>query len=197
MKNCEHFESQSSAWLDAQLDRPDQVECLDHLVRCASCREFYVDARALDGLLSAIRTPADATKPSPEVWKRIEWTTRSDRARSSRRRIPAWAMQAAAVLVLAIGLAFTVWNGGVLDAPMPDQAEITLGESSDMTDSRFVELTREVLRADRQYHSEMYRIMEQVVADTETTREASAEERIETPEVQSPVEGTAENRLPA
>ena len=86
MKNCEHFESQLSAWLDAQLDRPDQVECLDHLVRCASCREFYVDARALDGLLSAIRTPADATTPSPEVWKRIEWTTRSDRARSSRRR---------------------------------------------------------------------------------------------------------------
>ncbi len=114
MKNCETYESLVSAWLDDELDRPGQVEFLDHLVRCASCREFYLDARALDGLVGAVRTPAEATQPLPDVWQRIERETRTDRSRSARRRIPAWALQAAAVLVVGVGLSVMVWSGRML-----------------------------------------------------------------------------------
>ena len=64
----------------------------------------------------------------------------------------------------------------MLEAPLPVQAEVVLGENvGQMTDTRFVELTKEVLRADRQYHSAMHEIMEQVVRDTAAPREASDE----------------------
>jgi hypothetical protein len=174
MKNCEHFETLVSTWLDDQLDRRGQVECLDHVVRCASCRDFYVQARSLDGLVAAVRTPAGAEQPSPDVWKRIEWVARKKSERPARRRIPAWALQAAALVVVAVGLSVLVWNGvGV--APPPEQAEILLGSDPEMTERRFVELTREVLQADPRYHSAMYQVMEQVVRDTATTDEASVE----------------------
>jgi predicted anti-sigma-YlaC factor YlaD len=178
MNTCEHFEILVSTWLDSQLDRRGQVECLDHLARCASCREFYVEARALDGLVAAVRTPADAEAPSPEVWKRIEWVSRKERKRPARRRIPAWALQAAAVVVVTVGLSVLVWNGiGV--APAPAQAEILLGSDTDMTETRFVELTREVLQADRRYHAAMFLIMEQVVRDTAGRGETFVEEAVQ------------------
>ena len=147
MKNCEHFETRLSTWLDERLEQREQIECLDHIVRCGSCREFYLDARALDGLVAQVRTPAGAEDPSPQVWQRIQWVTRKERGRSVRSRIPAWALQAAAVVVVAVGLSVVVWNGG--SATAPEQAEILLGGNPNMTETRFVELTREVLQADR------------------------------------------------
>jgi hypothetical protein len=178
MNTCEHFEILVSTWLDSQLDRRGQVECLDHLARCAACRDFYIEARSLDGLVAAVRTPADAETPSPDVWKRIEWVARKDRKQPARRRIPAWALQAAAVVVVAVGLSVLVWNGvGV--APAPAQAEILLSSDTDMTETRFVELTREVLQADRRYHAAMFLIMEQVVRDTASPGETLVEEAVQ------------------
>ena len=84
-------------------------------------------------------------------------------------------LQAAAAVVVALGLSILAWNGiGI--APAPEEAEVLLGSDSDMTEQRFVDLTREVLQADRRYHSAMFRIMEQVVRDTGVSREASAED---------------------
>jgi predicted anti-sigma-YlaC factor YlaD len=180
MNNCEHYETLVSTWLDGPLDRSEQVECLDHVVRCESCRGFYVDARALDGLVASVRTPAEAEQPSREIWKRIVWATTRERKKPSRRGLPLWALQAAAVLVLAVGLSVIVWNGGM--APAPEQAEVMLGQGPDMTEARFVELTREVLGANRRYHSAMYEIMEQVVRDTAVGRETAVEDMTETTE---------------
>jgi len=177
MKNCEHYEMLVSTLIDGALDRAEQIECFDHVVRCRSCREFYLDARALDGLVAAVRTPAEAEAPSPELWKRIDWLTRKDRRASAGRRIPIWAMQAAAVLVIAFGLSVAMWNRA--DVSAPEQAEVLLGQSADMTEERFVELTKEVMRSDRRYHSAMYEIMGQVVRDTTTKGETSPEDIIQ------------------
>ena len=176
MSSCKHYEILVSAWLDGQLERNEQVECLDHLVRCGACRGFYVEARALDGLVAAVRTPAGAEAPSPEIWKRIEWAARKKTRQPARRRIPGWALRAAAVLVVAVGLSVMLWNGRVVRAPA--QAEVLLGQGS-MSEERFVELTREVLQADRRYHSAMYQIMQQVVRDTAESGEASSEGAIQ------------------
>jgi len=181
MKHCEHCETLVSTWLDGQLDRRGQIECLDHVVRCPSCRDFYLDARALDGLVAAVRTPAHAEVPPPRVWERIEQSAGKDPARPVRRPIPAWALQAAAVVVLAVGLSVVVWNGvGV--APAPEQAEILLGSNPEMTETRFVELTREVLEADPRYHSAMHQIMEQVVRETRGPGEVAAEGMVQRPD---------------
>jgi hypothetical protein len=86
----------------------------------------------------------------------------------------------------------------MLDAPLPEQAEVVLGENGgQMTDTRFVELTKEVLRADRHYHSAMHEIMGQVVRDTAGTREASDEAWIEASENGESGEPGAGSRQPA
>ncbi len=196
MKSCERYETLLSTWVDGQLDREGQVECLDHVVRCEACRGFYLDARALDGWVAAVRTPAEAAPPPAEVWKRIEWVTRADRRRRAGWRVPARALQAAAVFVVAVGLGVAVWSGRVV--PAPEQAEVLLGQGTDMTATRFVELTREVLRADPRYHSAMYEVMEQVVRDTTANEEGSPEgltQRSEERDVTESNETTA--RIPA
>jgi predicted anti-sigma-YlaC factor YlaD len=196
MKNCEHFETELSTWLDDRLGRSEQIACLDHVTRCASCRNFYLDARSLDGLVAQMRTPQGAENPSPEVWQRIQWVTRKQRGRSSRSRIPAWALQAAAVVVMAVGLSVVVWNGGTAIAP--DQAEVLLGSNPDMTEMRFVELTKEVLEADGRYHSAMFRIMEQVVRDTSKAVEGSSDGVLQrSDEIESVESAESAGRAPA
>jgi predicted anti-sigma-YlaC factor YlaD len=196
MKNCEHHEASLSAWLDGQLDRAGQVECLDHVVRCASCRDFYLDARALEGLMATLRTPAETPPAPPEIWKRIEWETRAAGRRTAHPRRRAFALQAAAVLVLALGLSVLVWNDRV--APAPGEAEVRLGEGGDMSESRFIELTKEVLRADPRYHAAMFQVMEQVVRDTSGAEEAGPERPSVRPERPVRAEGgEARVRIPA
>jgi len=177
-ERCEHCEILVSAWHDAELDRDGQVEMLDHLVRCAGCRDFYLAARGLDGLVAAVRGPAAAAEPSPEVWRRIERSARSRESapgggggRPWMLRLPvrAWAAAAAAaaaVLLILFGSPL-VMNRIPSDSPAPAGAEIRLGENpTGMDDVRFVELTRTVLGADRKYREAFYEVMKQVVQDT-------------------------------
>jgi len=193
--SCEPFEILLSTWVDGALKREEQIECLDHLARCEDCRKFYREARALDGCLAQLRSPADAASPSSDVWKRIQWEARKDLKRQ--RRLPAWMMQAAAVVVVSLGLSVLVWNDGG-SATRPDLAEVRLGAENQMSDERFVELTKEVLGADTRYHSAMYQIMEQVVSETTPQREASSESDVDSGEGSRGSEGIeTHGRIPA
>lgn len=193
MSNCEHYESHVSAWIDDQLDRAQQVEMLDHFVRCRACRQFYVESRALDGLVAAVRTPADEPLPSTEVWKAVEEATGATRPR---RLVPAWAMKVAAVLVVAIGLGVVFFGEPGTELAPPQQAEVLIDAAdSDMTAFRFVELTKEVLRSDPEYHNAMLQIMEKVVRDTGAFE--ASNEGIREPESTELTEIERAGRLPA
>jgi len=168
MNRCEHFETLVSAWLDRALERDEQVECVDHLVRCRSCRRFYVDARALDGLVAAVRTPDSAVAPSPATWQRVERA-----ARPARRRPPTWMLQAAAVATLAVGLYLATWSTGRAIPSATEQDDVILGGGGTMTDTRFVELTKEVLGAEPRYHAAMHQVLDQALRDA-VPPEASA-----------------------
>jgi len=167
MNRCEHFETLVSAWLDGALERTEQIECLDHFARCAACRKFYVDARALDGLLAGVRTPAVARPPVVATWPRVERA-----ARPSPRIAPLWMLQAAAVAALAVGLYVATWSVDRVTPSGPAREDIRLGSGGTMTDTRFVELTKEVLRAEPRYHTAMHQVMDQAVRDS-APREAS------------------------
>lgn len=194
-RSCDPFEILLSTWIDGPLERDEQLECLDHLARCEDCRRFYRESRALDGCLAQLRTPADAAAPSSELWRRIEWESRRDLKRPW--RTPSWIMQAAAVVVVSLGLSVLVWNNGG-SAVKPDLAEVRLGADSRMSEERFVELTREVLGADTRYHSAMYRIMGQVVSDTNPAKEASFESEVDRSEaIQGGESVETSGRIPA
>jgi hypothetical protein len=176
-ERCEHCEILVSAWHDGELDRGGQVEMLDHLVRCAGCRDFYFAARGLAGLVIAVRAPATAEEPSPEVWRRIEQSTTSREpvparggARPWMRRFPvrAWAAAAAAAVLLIIFGPPLVRDRTPTDSRTTAGAEIRLGGNpAGMDDARFIELARTVLGADRKYREAFYEVMKQVVRDTQ------------------------------
>jgi len=183
MKNCDHCEILVSAWHDGELDRPGQVEMLDHLVRCAGCRDFYLAARGLAGLVAAVRSPAAAERPSPEIWRRIERSAvpgeaapkpRGAGPRAWRFPVPAWAAAAAAAAVLLVIFGPPLVRNRISPAaPAPTGGEIRLGGNpAGMDDARFVELTKTVLGADRKYREAFYEVMKQVVRDTQGSQPA-------------------------
>ena len=201
MNTCERYETHLSAWLDDELERPEQFELLDHLMRCPACREFTIMARSLEGLAATVRPPRDAVRPSPGLWHDIQ---RAAADESISRPAPSaeWSAgwRVAAVLILAVGLGALL----MADRPPVDTGyrydpgvEIRLGENAGgMSDARFMELTTEVLRADPRYHAALYRVMEQVVRDT-GVREASAEYFDSDEAADEPVVAEARSRNPA
>ncbi len=181
---CEVFEASLSALIDGELEAPEQLPAVDHLLECASCRDFYRQARALGSMVTSATTTSAELAP-PEVWDRIATETglaelgRKQRARGHR-RYRLGALQLAAVLVAALGLWF-LWPA-VDDAPTSrpagDTGVINVVLEQDrgsMSDERFLELTTEILKADRGYHRKMLEIM-RVVDDLAAPPEGSGDE---------------------
>jgi len=154
MKTCEEFEVLASAFVDDELSRGETVSLLDHLAVCEECRFFYRQTRSLDEAL--LSSPADAVLPK-RAWQRIE-------SRVQRRPVmmPAWGLRAAAGVFMAI----MIWQvAQIRFSPLHDSRPIEVsleGAKEAMDDSRFIELTSEVLRADRRYHVAMLQVMNEV-----------------------------------
>jgi predicted anti-sigma-YlaC factor YlaD len=152
MKTCEEFEMLASAFVDDELSREETVRLLDHMVACDSCRFFYRQARSLEEALSS---PAGEVLPE-RAWQRIE-------SRVQRRpAMPAWGLRVAAGLFLGI----LIWQvAQVRVAPLKDSQPIEVsleGSREAMDESRFIELTSEILRSDRRYHAAMLQVMTEV-----------------------------------
>lgn len=169
MNDCERHEMLVSAWMDDELDRREQLALVDHLVGCGTCRAFYARARALDAVVAG---ECFAGTAPVAIWQRIE------REAGSGRRVvppvPGWAWRAAAAVVLAVGLGVVMVQQPFTPSAPPREVEVRIGEDRGrMSDRRFVELTKEVLRADPRYHAALHRVMEQVLGDLETGGEAT------------------------
>ena len=191
---CEAFELSLSAMIDGELESPEQLLVIDHLLACAPCRDFYRQARALGSLVMS-ESATQAVEPAPlEVWDRIVTETglqereRLDRSGAvlfsgpwlrRHRHVPR-ALGLAAALVVAVGL----W---LLRPTAPDTRALGPADDSDvvevvleqdkgaMSDERFLELTTEILKADRGYHRKMLEIMS-VVDDMAVRPEGSGDE---------------------
>lgn len=169
-ETCERIEEQISAWMDDELERPEAVEMLDHLSRCAQCRGYYRQARALEGLVVAASSarPAVIAPVSAELWSEIE-----QRGRARRGRWPgSWALRAAALAVVGLALAFAVAprvdlsSGRTAGPAEAAEIEVELGsKSGEMTEGRFLEIATEVLEADQRYQRAMFQVMDRVVRD--------------------------------
>jgi hypothetical protein len=166
MNACELHQETLSAFLDGAAPPAVALPALDHLLRCAACRDFYDRARALERLLPS----PDAEAPA-EVWERIVAAAgrRPSRGAVLRRVAP----RLAAALLLGV----TAWGGytlgGAQGAPRAgEEVEVLVGGGA-MTDARFLELTLEVLRADRRYHDKLYEVLTAVGGDERPGREGA------------------------
>lgn len=172
---CQKIETSISALIDGELEVPEQLPVIDHLLECPSCREFYHQARGLDDMVVSSRSQ-DADPVPEEIWHRI--AAESGVGRRGRpafwggpRRLPVRALGIAAALVLGLGL-FRLLPFGT-EAPPADTAEdagevdVVLEEDrGSMSEDRFLELTMEILKADRRYHRKMLDVMSVVTAMT-------------------------------
>jgi negative regulator of sigma E activity len=164
-------ESDISALLDGELHNERLLATIDELVESESCRTFYRQARALDGLIAAAE-PTPAEEPPHHVWSRIaDATGISSEAGGWGAPRPRWlgpliGTVAATVLVaiVAFGVRSAQRSGPLaMEAPVVDDAQldaITIGgKSGQMTDERFLALAEELLGADQHYRREMAEII--------------------------------------
>ena len=151
----------ASEFVDDELDRDETMRLVDHLTVCEGCRGFYGRVRSLDEALTGSQV---AAVPPGRMWKRIESQVRP------RPAMPAWGLRAAAAILVGI----LVWQVAQLRfTPLEESGpiEVTLEESKgSMTDTRFIELTSEVLRADRRYHTAMLQVMTEIQEATGNSR---------------------------
>ena len=172
---CETFQISLSALLDSELEMAEVVPTFDHLLGCGECRSFYLQARALEEKITSEPAVKGASQSAhlEELWVRIRnESLRRERWRRARARLP----QAAAILFVMVGSLFVYdrWP-----APTPDggDSEIVVGENrGQMTPNRFLEITSELLRADRRFHREMLQVMA-VVAEERGAGEVSRTQR--------------------
>lgn len=201
--SCETIEIHLSALLDGELEPPESLPVVDHLLECSACRSFYRRGRALDELVLESPREEHDTLPPGDVWRRIAAETGLERRGALLRfperfvrtvtRSPAWARSLAALLVVAVGLALLgLWLRAPVPGPNGSMASgsengsengsgemvlVELGEDEgDMTDDRFVELAAEILRADRRYHKKMLQVMS-VVTEMGPVEEGTSDER--------------------
>lgn len=159
-------ETQVSALLDAELGHHETLALVDRLVESESLRSFYRAARRLDHLVDEAGAAAAAGDLPAGLWERIERAAGTPPERSAGRRPQwpwRWAMQAAAVCVIAIAAWWLTADAGrqpVAFQQPGDVMSVSLASRpGTMTDTRFLELTTELLRADRHYHEQMFEIL--------------------------------------
>lgn len=163
MSHCEFFEIQISALIDGELSPAELRPLMDHVIECESCRQFYAEAQTLQKLADNLML-ATALEITPVAVMEEPQTSRF--SLSVFPTAPQWAWGAAAAVILAIGLtaAQVIPDPTGLFRPTVANAQIiTLeAEAGNMDNARFVELTTELLQADKQYHRMMFDLLDQI-----------------------------------
>ncbi|MDP8206136.1 MAG: hypothetical protein P9L92_05685 [Candidatus Electryonea clarkiae] len=157
-------ESNISALIDGELEPEALLITLDKLVDDNQCIEFYEDTRKMQQRLGAGDFPHSDSKLPQDLWNKIERKSGLNRpliVKLFGKTSPVWAAAATIFFV------FSLWAGGVLEFKIPQFGDrtisLTLGENEGkMDEERFVELTAELLKADKRYHRKMLDVMEAV-----------------------------------
>ena len=100
--SCEHYHETIGAWVDGTLDAVERREIEDHLAACERCATLAADLRHIRDLAQGL----DHLTPPAALWERIAGNIRTRPGGGVKRMPPVWiSLAAAAVLVLAIGIA--------------------------------------------------------------------------------------------
>lgn len=169
MTECRDYELEISALLDGESDPSTAMELLEHVGTCRACGTFVRDLRSAQSKIDRVYGVA-----GPEL-------TEGSPPRRERRigHMPRWAWAMAATIVVAVG------GYVAIEADYSNHSANTLGDGEivvrleedrgAMSEDRFIELTTELLRADRIYRDEMYSVLD-AVRSGESSNERSMTE---------------------
>lgn len=155
MIECRDYQLEISALLDGESDPATALELLDHVATCRSCGDAVREFRAAQAKIDRAFAPARPIPPEVVPLPR--------RGRAPLHR---WAWGLAATIVVAVGGYVAMDNVGANESTgTRGDAEIVVRLGADpgaMDDDRFIELTTELLRADRSYRDQMYSVLHAV-----------------------------------
>jgi hypothetical protein len=179
VSGCENYELHISALLDGEASREDVLSVLDHLPSCEPCRAFYASAREIQHVIDA-RSADVATIEAIEIAAAPLVTAPPPRRLApvlSLAAVPRWTWGIAAALLLA--LAFWLYDGPAgpssLGERRPGVVDITLeADKGRMNEAQFVDLTVQLLQADRKYQRQMLQLLNDVEA-RRVAREGAAD----------------------
>ena len=156
MIECRDYELEISALLDGESDPSTAMELLEHVGTCRSCATFVGDVRAVQSKIDRVYVVAGPvfTEGSPP---------RRDRSIGP---MPRWAWAMAATVVITVGGSIALdaaYSNGAVNTLEDGEIVVRLEEDRGaMTEDRFIELTTELLRADRIFRDEMYSVLDAV-----------------------------------
>ncbi len=167
--SCEHYEMEISALIDGELPAAEALTVTDHLLHCPDCQEFYCLVRGVDHALEEAKLIARTGDLPVGLWTRIDAASGAQsRSNASQDKVVAmrkphqvapWLLKMAAAVLIMVG----VWSLGQLWVnPGLGGGALQVHLESDrgaMNDERFIDITTELLRADRRYHQKMLEIM--------------------------------------
>ncbi|MFH0882113.1 MAG: hypothetical protein V2A56_03935 [bacterium] len=162
-EQSERYEADLSAIVDGELDGEPLRRAIDALVRNPGLRRFWLDSRALQATLHAGEGDRAGVTPPKGLWNVIEANVKPRSRIIPFNRVPVRAWVAAATILLAVGLSFSGFLK--VDVPFFHSQQRTIQLASDrgsMTETRFLQLTTELLQADPRYQRKMLEVMQVV-----------------------------------
>lgn len=173
MIECRDYEREISALLDGESDPRTALELLEHVATCRSCGDVVREFRAAQAKIDRAYAPAEPVSTEVVPLRRYR-----------RGPLRHWAWGMAATIAVAVGGYVALDNARSNDPRMAagdSEIVVRLGEDEGaMSDDRFIELTTELLRADRAYRDQMYSVLEAVRAGA-PQEEATFAERVTEP----------------
>jgi predicted anti-sigma-YlaC factor YlaD len=179
MNGCERHEVTLSALIDGELEPVLLLPALDHLVECESCRAFFRDSRRLGDRVLETGLPRHMEEAPEPVWRQIQADRAARTARPSVRTLwTGWVGRAAAVLLVGVAVWILATAPRQQGGPVPGGlAEMVVLEKDRgrMSNERFIELTTELLQADRSYHIKMLEVI-RLVSESFPEQEGPSEQ---------------------
>jgi hypothetical protein len=153
----EQYEINLSAIVDGELSGEELKLTIDALVKDEELRNFWGECRYLEkGITESTQEKINLPESG---WNDIEKKSGLNKPKIFRlNSVPSGAWVAAASVVILVIFAVV----GVLDTSFltqPGVDTIDLAQGNEMSDDRFLNLTKELLQADSKYHRQMYEVL--------------------------------------
>jgi hypothetical protein len=157
MHECDEYQMKVSALMDGEMPAEEIEGTVRHLAACEEClQEFKVFQKLQNRVNRELAQPV----VSPQTWERIQrQAAKAPKAifipfKSRAMRIAALA----AAVILCFGLGYLM-NRPTPILPVSTGPIVLASQPGQMTDERFLALTRELLTADPEYHQKMFMIL--------------------------------------
>jgi negative regulator of sigma E activity len=157
MHACDEYQMKVSAMMDGELPAEEIEGTVRHLAACEECmQEFKVFQKLQHRVNRELAQPS----VSPQAWEAIRRrATEAPKTIFIPFKSPAVRIAAmAAAVILCFGLGYLMNQPSTI-LQDPNAPIVLASQPGQMTDDKFLALTRELLTADPEYHQKMYMIL--------------------------------------